>query len=875
MTTLLARSDSRSTTTSNGEGGIDELCALFAAGHVEPIVQGLLAMRAALTQASPDTVHTTFSDALPEMLAAASAPFALVLQLLDEPALAQRGAAAGGKVDLRTLLVRALRSVCASERMHSKQLWPQADSSNGSADASASVEPATPPPADLTPELTAKARAMLLRGTYLNPRAYEAVKSLYRVEMSDRELLAYARACYDAGNYRDCAEFLKAFNITADEPTAEEIARGASPLDGFPHAALMMHLSSDKAQMDAFIAYLTQSPAFLAKHVKAALTNLAEVSGGNDANLAAKLAARFGVPLTSIPRVLYLKRKDIIWWISRIGKAVDFGVELAGNDSGLQRKLLRELTRSKSPADRLTACSFLELWPQQMAAEQEYREFYAAHAKTRREQIASGSVPPTAEEVGMANLQRAIALWQEQEQQREAGVALPADGSLFLPALPSPPELPQLFLRPDSIVIVDSMDSLTIAREHLLSPRTTVIGLDLEHLPENFVGLDLRPTLCQWLQIACDSKAFLFDLQLLHKPTRAEREKAAATAAAEAKAAAASSGGIIRNGMRALPSTSSSSPSPVSPLERLFPVLPSTSSAPPPFDPLFRDGVNDLLLELFTNEDLLKVGIGFAQDMRKLRMDFGPEVSTEAPMPASPSHAQEAAASAPCDECEVDNGVLAFQITLQNYVGLEPLLKLVADPDAEQREGQRRKQAQEAKRKAAEKKKAQKKGPSASPPPAAATATATAASSPPPAPKPGGLSSLFGDDDDAEDDDVAEAGAAAGLEAEDAANAVAPSPSPPAAAAAAAASSAASSGSAAAVLAPSFDRSSGGGYTHQAKKEGGLSKLVRMMLRRTLDKSEQISNWSAAHSNSTQTNGRETVNVGATQAKRATRSRGS
>ena len=36
----------------------------------------------------------------------------------------------------------------------------------------------------------------------------------------------------------------------------------------------------------------------------------------------------------------------------------------------------------------------------------------------------------------------------------------------------------------------------------------------------------------------------------------------------------------------------------------------------------------------------------------------------------------------------------------------------------------------------------------------------------------------------------------------------------------------------------------GGGYTQQAKKEGGLARLVRMVMRRTLDKSQQISNWS-------------------------------
>jgi hypothetical protein len=150
-------------------------------------------------------------------------------------------------------------------------------------------------------------------------------------------------------------------------------------------------------------------------------------------------------------------------------------------------------------------------------------------------------------------------------------------------------------------------------------------------------------------------------------------------------------------------------------------------------------GLSDLLLSLFLNEDVLKVGIGFAQDLRKLRGDFGQ--------------------------------LTPFQVTLQNYVDLTPLLKLIPDPDAEEREKQRRQQATAARSKATARKAAMK------------------------AQKQGGGSAT---------------------------------PSPPL-----------PEGSPSAA-----EARAGGGYTHQAKKEGGLLKLVRVVLRRHLDKSEQISNWS-------------------------------
>ena len=400
----LLRSDSCSTASSHVDGGLEDLCLLFAEGHVEPIVAGLLAMRATLTRDAPDTVHTCFSDALPEMLAASATPFELVLQLLDEPALAQRGAAAGGKVDLRTLLVRALRSVCISERMHSLELWQQQEAlkrdggSGGfsgpasAADSSGTVEPdQDSAPAELTPALTARARDLCLRGTYLNPRTYEAVVSLYRVVLTQRELLSYARACFAQGSYRDAAEFLKAFRLETEEPCASDILRGVAQVeDGFPHARLLARLVCCKQDMDVLLAYLGQSPTFLSRHAHAALTNLAEQGGGNDPNLAAKLALRFGMPLSSLPRVLQLKLRDILWWVSRIGKAQDFGELIAGDDPALQRKLVRELTKSKAPQDRVLACSFLDKWPHQLK-DKEYADFYEQQKKMRQEQLKNQS----------------------------------------------------------------------------------------------------------------------------------------------------------------------------------------------------------------------------------------------------------------------------------------------------------------------------------------------------------------------------------------------------------------------------------------------------------------------------------------------------
>jgi hypothetical protein len=90
----------------------------------------------------------------------------------------------------------------------------------------------------------------------------------------------------------------------------------------------------------------------------------------------------------------------------------------------------------------------------------------------------------------------------------ESAPAAPGEPALLLPALPAsvaaagvaPTTLPQLFLRPDAIVFVDSLASLQVARAHLLSPQCKIIGVDLEHLPENLDGLDIKPTLCHQLR---------------------------------------------------------------------------------------------------------------------------------------------------------------------------------------------------------------------------------------------------------------------------------------------------------------------------------------------------------------------------------------
>jgi hypothetical protein len=828
----LHRSNSQSTGshTSAGSAGVDELTALFAAGNADAIADGLLQMRTALTRDSPDTVHTLFSDLLPDLLHANATPFTLVLKLLAVPELLHRPA---GKVDLRTLLVRALRSCCDSVRLHSLEL--NGDDEND--DSAAGSSNSSPPPAELTVELTSQARDMCLRvlpgnaGPFFSPRTFEAVVSLYRVELARTEMLRFARSCFDAKRFRDAAEFLRIFRIEDELPAAagqvSAAGSGAEPDDAsFPFDALFGELVSDKANMDAFVSLLSQSPAFLARHAQHALTVLAERPGdqssvgGNDPNLAAKLIHKFGLRLRDFPRVRYLKVKEIIWWCCRVGKGGEFGQMLAGEDDGLQRKLLREMSRSRATNDHLTACSFLELptWRHHLE-DPEYAAFY-----TRQKQlyINQAQSPQSAAQRVASDLTAAVALHDVALASGEAS------SNLLLPALaPSSSsavvDLPQLFLQPRAIVMVDSLETLEEAKQHLLSEECRTIGLDLEHLPENFAGLEVQPVLCQLLQVACSTKVFLFDLQLLVSPNALEAHAAAASAAVAPVGSTASAAAPL---------------SAASTVDRIFPSLPplpAIGRRPAAASAAFVSGVNDLLCALLMDEDITKLGIGFASDLRKLRMDFP--------------------------------NMLCFQLTLHNYADLTMLLRAVEDPDAEAREGHKKRTAHEAKKRAAERKKRL----------AVAKANAKAAASkqkqqqqPPPR---GGLSSLFGDDEPQDDeeggdeDEGTSAGAdVAAAEESPAASPVGPPADSPAAAAAstppsiAAVAAVAAVVPAAAAVAPSSASASvvavsvssehrvggggGGGYIQHGKREGGLAKLCRMVLRRTLDKSEQISDWS-------------------------------
>jgi hypothetical protein len=45
----------------------------------------------------------------------------------------------------------------------------------------------------------------------------------------------------------------------------------------------------------------------------------AERKEGDDPNLAIKLISRFGLKITDFPRIIYLKKKDCLWWAVRAG----------------------------------------------------------------------------------------------------------------------------------------------------------------------------------------------------------------------------------------------------------------------------------------------------------------------------------------------------------------------------------------------------------------------------------------------------------------------------------------------------------------------------------------------------------------------------
>jgi hypothetical protein len=708
---------------------IEELVKKFASEDVQAIVHAICSMRETLMREAPDTVFAFMQDALPEGWQAVKHPYPLLLALLNERALLRRP---GDKVDIPLLLVRALRRILPSND----------DDEDGDDDGLLGVQRAQKKPvtrpAELTEALTAKAKELCLRGTYLSPRTFEAVARLYLVDLSEVELLQYAQACFNMSSFRECAEFLKAFHLETD---------------AFPHDLLLQHLVSDK-EMDVFASYLNQSPEFLKRYAFEALTHVAEYtrkdeaeaedptvpSGGNDPNLAAKLAMKFGLPLSDFPRVVYLKLCDVIHWIVRINKAREFGTMLCGQSLGLQRKLLTELMRSRNEPDLLVAGSFLEQWAGEWLREKEtdgegetkgsgakysnveHRQFY----ENLRADWLGGQYPKPTEPTFEEELNKAIQLAEQ------PGVVTDPHAELLLPALPpsvSSTTLPQLFLRPSAITLVNSLSTLAEARSHLLNENCQLIGIDLEHLPENLDGLNIRPTLCQLLQISCKTRVFLFDLQVMHCPTEQER---AASEANTAAVAASSSSATPAAASSSSSSSSSSSTSSITPHpDPVFPPIPVCLSSYTPTTPDLASAMADLLLELFIEPDLMKVGIGFAQDLRKMRGDFG--------------------------------HLVAFQVTLQSYIDLTPLLKQVYDPDAEERESARKQASMDAKLKSAARKQAAKS-----------------------------------------------------------ARKIGSTPSPPI---------------------PEAE-SKVGGYTHQAKKEGGLLKLVRMVLRRHLDKSEQISNWS-------------------------------
>eukprot|EP01083_Nonionella_stella_P087267 242684_1 len=192
---------------------------------------------------------------------------------------------------------------------------------------------------------------------------------------------------------------------------------------------------------------------------------VAESRGGNSPGTAMRWIKRWNLSVEDFPRVAYLQRKSILFYMISIDKAADFGSLLCGQSYPLQRYLCRRLAKNPKQAD--TFLEFVEEFGFQTNAEfsTKYREWVLCAPGSRSNDIS----------------------------------------------------LDNKFLKLESskIVFVDDQRTLEFAKSTLLSPSTVVIGLDTERVPDNLRGIYTGGLFSQTLQVACRACAFVFDLELL------------------------------------------------------------------------------------------------------------------------------------------------------------------------------------------------------------------------------------------------------------------------------------------------------------------------------------------------------------------------
>lgn len=151
---------------------------------------------------------------------------------------------------------------------------------------------------------------------------------------------------------------------------------------------------------------------------------------------------------------------------------------------------------------------------------------------------------------------------------------------------------------PSKIILVDNKKSLNIATHHILSIKPASIGLDLEFIPDCLVDYHGFPSSCQILQISTKTIVFLFDLQKWESLQQNYNENHTKN--------------ILKNGKQKnideqsqlIMDTNLKSQNNLTGKKNVY------------------WGIDELLLELFNNKQILKIGMGFKNDLKRLADDF-------------------------------------------------------------------------------------------------------------------------------------------------------------------------------------------------------------------------------------------------------------
>ena len=309
--------------------------------------------------------------------------------------------------------------------------------------------------------------------------------------------------------------------------------------------------------------------------VRFAVLHTAEPREGNNLKLAVRLLKRFRLDDRSMPRLRYLRRKNAIWGCVVHGSIDGFAEGLCTSDdpdtdARLRRYLCSQLARRLKSNATYSGLLIKYLKKFKLDTDPDYAKYVDAVKDEGKSKVVPATPPGV------------------------AAVDVP----------------PRLRLDRGLIVFVDDLEGAKTAREWLLREGgAPVIGLDLEHVPDNVRGLlgsDVNG-FTQLLQVACAERAFLFDLQALRQS--AVRHMAWVRAGGGDSSVCGSddendAGSSQKNGDNAGDADD------------------DEDSKGKDSNGAFFGEVEELLAEIFEDETRVKVGMDFLADMRKLASDF-------------------------------------------------------------------------------------------------------------------------------------------------------------------------------------------------------------------------------------------------------------